>query len=60
MELLTVKEVAKLLQVSRPSIYNLMKNYGLPAGYMLGRSRRWKYSDIQEWLNSRALKGDTE
>ena len=57
-ELLTVKEVAGMLKVTRPSVYNLMKNYGLPSGYLVGHSRRFKLQDIQEWLNKNEIKGD--
>ena len=56
--LLTAPEVARILNVQRQTVYNLVKNYGLPAGYKCGRSRRWTLEDIQEWLNKNEIKGD--
>lgn len=52
LDLLNAADVAELLKIQRSSVYNLMRYYGFPSGYKLGRSRRWRYSEIQEWINN--------
>lgn len=49
--LLTVDEVAKLLQVSRMTILNQIKSGNLPA-YQISRKRhRIRESELWEWLD---------
>ena len=48
-QLLTVKQVAKLLALSTRSVYNLSLRH-----VNLGpRSRRWFYSDVLDYANAR-------
>ena len=58
MTLLTAQEVARMLKVTRPTVYALVKNYGLPSGYKCGRSRRWTQEEITTWINERSIKSN--
>ena len=60
MTLLTAPEVARMLKVKRQTVYNLVKNYNLPAGQKLGRSRRWTLDEIKTWINERSIKSNVE
>ena len=44
------KELARALGLSRETLYGLMRRGILPEGAKLGRSRRWRVSDIQAAL----------
>ena len=49
------REAAKLLSVSRASIYILLKNRRFPQGTRLGRCRVWLPSDLIGWLQKNRL-----
>ena len=53
-KLLTVKEVADLLRISRFSVYNLVKRGNLPAKKVLNKFRL-SYQDIEEYLNKQKI-----
>lgn len=50
---LTIDEVAKMLQVTRATIYKLQTK-GLPF-VKLGRAVRFDQDDVVDWLNSRKV-----
>ncbi len=49
-DLLTIKDVSKILQISTVRIYHYMRCEGLPSVKFCG-SRRIKPSDLQKWLD---------
>lgn len=49
--LLTVDEVADFLQVSRATVYNLIKQKELPY-IKIGRSTRFDLKSVSEWIKS--------
>lgn len=48
--LLRVEEVARLLGVSVRSVWRLTKQHRCPRPLQLGRSTRWRKSDIELWV----------
>lgn len=49
--LLTIEEVAELFNVSSRHVFNLVKSKQLPQPVRLGRSVRFRQSDIKRFLN---------
>lgn len=49
-KLMTTKEVAKYLGVSRQQVYNLVKLHGLPY-VVVGKRKRFILQEVDEWLN---------
>jgi excisionase family DNA binding protein len=55
--LLTVDQVAKILQCSRAAVYKWLDTAGFPQGVKIGvRARRWRESEVWDWVKSRELK----
>ena len=52
-ETLTVKDLMKLLKVSEPTIYALIKEGRLPEPIKYGRKNVWHLEDIKEFINKR-------
>ena len=54
-KLLTINQVAELLQVSRPTVYEYMddKKHPLPVIYLGDRTPRFRKSDIEAWLQAK-------
>lgn len=54
-QLLTVKEVAKILQVSKPHVYNLFNDKELPLPFVQvsPASKRVRKSDLDGWIEQR-------
>jgi excisionase family DNA binding protein len=50
MDLMTVKDIAKKLQLSPRSIWRMVNTGKMPAPVRLIRSVRWKRSDIEQWI----------
>jgi excisionase family DNA binding protein len=57
--LLTVADVAELLRVSKPSIYRLVRDAGLPAVRPTG-DIRFRPEDVEAWIESRRTPQTTE
>ena len=51
-ELLDVRQLAELLQLSKRTLYRLADCGAMPRGLRLGGSRRWRRSEIQRWLDA--------
>lgn len=49
--LLTIEEVAKILQVSKRQLEYMIKSGDAPAMIRIGRLRRFELAAIQEWIN---------
>ena len=54
-ELLDVKDVARLLKLSRRQVWRLRSAGEIPQPIKIGNSVRWNRTDIERWLDS--LKG---
>ena len=52
-QLLTVKQVAKRAAISGASVWRLSKSGDLPQPVRIGRSVRWRTSDLQNHIESR-------
>jgi excisionase family DNA binding protein len=52
--LLDVDQVAHLLHVSRRKLEKLLTRSQAPMYFLVGRERRWRALDVQEWVRSRA------
>lgn len=50
-ELLTIRELAKVLKLSPRSIWRLVKNQKLPVPVRIGGSIRWRADEITRWIN---------
>jgi len=49
--LLTVAELARLLQVSTRTIWRLLSAGNLPAPVRLGNAVRWRSAEINSWIS---------
>jgi excisionase family DNA binding protein len=53
--LLTVQQCADLLAVSRPTLYRLVRDHGLPVIRPTGNDMRFRPEDIERWLEARTV-----
>jgi prophage regulatory protein len=54
--LLSIGELQKLMNVSRPTIYRWMAAEGFPKSVALGpQVRRWWKSEVERWIASRRV-----
>ena len=51
-EVLTVDDLAALLQVSRAQVVILINNGELPEPQMVGKRRRWAGRVVRDWLQT--------
>jgi excisionase family DNA binding protein len=49
--ILTVKDIAELLQVSTTHVYNIMNHTDFPVIFV-GRRKLVKYEDLMKWLDT--------
>ena len=54
MDLLTVKELAAKLKITVQTVYSLIKAGQLPAGVKIGKSRRWNWEQVNEFINKKS------
>jgi excisionase family DNA binding protein len=59
-ELLTVDELARVLRVPKATIYRWRSTGDGPRGYSIGRYVRFRWADIEAWLEKRADDPATE
>jgi len=52
-KLLTAEEVAKILQVHKYTIYDLVKRHGLPVVKLYPRVLRFSWPEVQDWMKQR-------
>lgn len=50
--LLNVKEVARLLSIGERTVWAKAAAGVMPAPIRLGRSRRWRREELEEWIRS--------
>ena len=50
-ELLTVGQLGELLQLSKRTLYRLSDSGAMPHGLRIGGSRRWRRTEIEDWLS---------
>lgn len=55
-ELLDAKTVAVILGISADSVNRLKKDSSFPRPFILGRSRRYKYEELMQWLGNQREK----
>ena len=59
LKLLNEEQLREVLQLSRSSVYRLLRCGALPKPVRVGlRTRRWNLNDVEQWLRERA--GATE
>lgn len=51
--LLNAEEVREVLQVSRRTFESMVAKRSAPVFILVGRQRRWRRSDVEEWIASR-------
>ena len=49
-EYVSAQEIARMLNLSRGSIYNMRKRGDLPEGRRIGGVRRWSMAELQSFL----------
>jgi excisionase family DNA binding protein len=55
-ELLTVKQVAEVLKISRQAVYSLVARRRISCVRFSRRGIRFRVEDFEEWLNSKTIK----
>lgn len=57
--LLPLPEVEAAIGFKRSHIYSLIQQGQFPSPVAIGTSRRWKQSDVQNWINEKIQQGTT-
>jgi len=58
-QIMTVKEVAEYLKVNERTVYRMATACTMPA-FRIGGSWRFKYAEIENWIQSQHNKSDSE
>jgi excisionase family DNA binding protein len=53
-QLLSAREVAARLAVSRPLLYSLIKSHGFPAPLKIGGRSAWRLDEVVAWIEMRS------
>jgi prophage regulatory protein len=48
--LLSIKEVTQIVGFKTSTIYKFIKTKNFPKPIKIGRSSRWKFSDVKKWI----------
>ena len=56
-KILTIRELSTRYGVTTATIHNLLKRGAIPCGFRVGRSRRWKLSELEAWEQSTTHEG---
>lgn len=51
-QLLRVPDLMKILRISRPQIYKLIRQNQLPAPLHIGKASVWRLSDIENFMKN--------
>ena len=51
-QLLTIKEVVKIVGFKKSTIYKFIKENKFPLPLKFGKSSRWAKSEIDEWMKN--------
>ena len=54
MQMLSARQVAVRLAISRPLIYSLMRDHGFPQPLKFGGRSAWREDEIEEWVELRS------
>ena len=54
--LITIKEVTQIVGFKRSTIYKFIQQNKFPSPLKIGKSSRWKLTDIQKWINHQISK----
>ena len=49
-QLLTLKEVVEIVGFKKSTIYKFIQKNKFPSPLKIGKSSRWKLSDIRKWI----------
>lgn len=49
---MNAQQLSQALGISRSGLFQLVRRGALPAGYMIGHSRRWCLDEVKEWLRT--------
>jgi len=55
-KLLTIKQVSEIVGFKISTIYKFISKNDFPAPIKIGRSSRWKFHDIQKWIEEKTQK----
>ncbi len=56
-KLLRLGDVEKVVGFSKASIYKFMEDKGFPRPIKIGKSSRWKLSEVLEWIERQTVRG---
>ena len=56
--MLTVGQVAEVLQLSQRTVWRMATIGQLPPGIHVGRSVRWPKARIEQWIQEKAIEAD--
>ena len=56
-QLLSVRQVCQRLNVSRTALHYMIRRGEFPEALRLGRSLRWRESDVDQWIAALAKPG---
>ena len=53
------KDIGRIFGISKSGVFNLLKRGEFPVGIRVGRNRRWRLSEVEDWIASQeaAMKG---
>ncbi len=46
------KEIARILGISKSGVFQLTQRGEFPVGIRVGRNRRWRLSEVEDWIAS--------
>lgn len=58
--LLTIKDLSNILQLSHSAIYRLIQNRKIPFIKISGKAIRFRQDDIEQWLSSKSFSPCTD
>ena len=58
--LIDAQEIATLCAISRSMVYKLNEQYAMPKPILDGRTMRWSFHAIQEWIDAGCTKPKTK
>ena len=54
LKLYSIKDISNLTGIPVSSLYKKMSDGDIPPGVKIGKHRRWRYQDLNEWLETAA------
>ncbi|MEQ5185872.1 AlpA family phage regulatory protein [Providencia alcalifaciens] len=53
--LIDIKKITQLIGMTDKWIYSLIQKQAFPKPIKMGRSSRWRLSDIEQWIDEQAI-----